>query len=607
VRQILRKLLFRLNYLPGAWRLVWAAAPRWTVAWAVLLAAQGLLPVATIFLTRRVVDALVAAMRREPGAGPETVLLLVGAMAGLLLLGEVLAAVSKWVRAAQSELVQDYIIGLIHDQALALDLSFYESPAYFDCLYQARTDAHARPLALLEGLGNTVQGALTLLAMAGLLLAFGWWMPLLLIFSAVPALFVVVRYAQRQNDWRLRTTQDRRRADYYDWLLLDQHAAAEMRLFDLGRYFRPLYQTLRARLRGEQLALSRAQAVGELLAGACGLAALGASVAWVLWRAALGQFSLGQVALFYQAFSQGQKLMHTLLENVGQIYSNTLFLDNLFEFLELKPNIGPPERPAPAPALREAVRFENVTFSYPGSERAALEDFNLTLPAGQIVAVVGENGSGKSTLIKLLCRFYDPQRGRVTCDGVDLREINPTDLWRMVTTLFQEPVHFRVTAGENIALGDWQSAPAPEALRAAARAAGADAPIANLPAEYDTPLSKYFGGSELSVGEWQRVALARAFLRQAALIALDEPTSAMDSWAEADWMSRFRALVAGRTAIVITHRFTTARQADVIHVMAGGRIVESGRHDELLARNGRYAQAWRQQTREWQGQKPARQ
>ena len=597
---ILQKLFFRLNYLPGAWRLVWAAAPRWTVAWAVLLALQGVLPVATIFLTRRVVDALVAAMRHEAGAGPPAVLLLVGAMAGLLLAGEGLAAANKWVRGAQSELVQDYIIARIHDQALALDLAFYESPAYFDKLYQARTDAYSRPLALLEGFGSTLQGALTLAAMASVLLVFSWWIPLLLVLSAAPALFVVVRCARQQNDWRLRATQDRRRADYYDWLLLDQHAAAELRLFDLGSYFRPLFQTLRARLRGEQRQLARAQAWAEFCAAVCGLAALGLSVGWVLWRAALGGFSLGQVALFYQAFSQGQRLMHTTLENVGQIYSNTLFLDNLFEFLALQPHLTSPAQPRSAPPVRDSIRFENVTFRYPGSARPALENFNLTLQAGQIAAVVGENGAGKSTLIKLLCRFYDPEQGTVTFDGVDARDLAQEDLWRLVTMLFQAPVHFRVTAGESIALGDWRNAPTVEEISAAAQAAGADTPIGKLPEGYDTLLSKHFGGAEMSVGEWQRVALARAFLRPAAIIALDEPTSAMDAWAEADWMARFRALAAGRTALIITHRFTTARQADVIHVMAGGRIVESGRHEELLALNGSYARAWRLQTRDWQ-------
>jgi ATP-binding cassette subfamily B protein len=225
----------------------------------------------------------------------------------------------------------------------------------------------------------------------------------------------------------------------------------------------------------------------------------------------------------------------------------------------------------------------------------ALQDFSLTIPAGQVVAFVGENGAGKSTLLKLLCRFYDPDAGRIFIDGIDLRELDLPELWRSITVLFQEPVRYYETAGRNIAFGDLALGPSEGRIVAVARAAGAHELIMKLPQRYETLLGKWFGGDELSTGEWQRVALARAFLRQSPIMILDEPTSAMDSWAEADWMSRFRELTSGRTAILITHRFTTAMQADIIHVMAGGRIIESGSHSELLAYHGQYALSWRKQ------------
>jgi ATP-binding cassette, subfamily B, bacterial len=309
--------------------------------------------------------------------------------------------------------------------------------------------------------------------------------------------------------------------------------------------------------------------------------------------------TLGDLALFYQAFYQGQSLMRTLLGNAGQIYANSLFLGNLFEFLGLEPHVVSPPYPIPAPSvIKEGIRFEQITFRYPGSERIALQDFNLTIPAGQVVAIVGANGAGKSTLVKLLCRFYDPEAGLITLDGIDLRAISLEELRRLITVLFQWPVPYHATASQNIAIGDVHAAPSAVEIEAAARGAGAHEVIARLPREYDTLLGRWFAdGTELSGGEWQRIALARAFLRQAQIIVLDEPTSFMDSWAEAEWLERFRALVHGRTALIITHRFTTAMRADVIHVMQNGQIVESGSHDELLARGGLYAQSWAAQMR----------
>lgn len=588
-----------LPYLPKAFSLVWATARRWTVAWAVLLLVQGVLPVATVYLTRAVVDSLVASLDSGGDwAALRPTLLLVALMAGVLLLTEVLRSLTGWVRTAQSGLVQDHISGLIHEKAVALDLAFYETPEYYDQLHRARVDASGRPVALLENVGGLLQNSITLLAMAAVLVSFGPWVPALLLIGTLPAFYVVFRTTRRFHRWRMENTAAIRRTTYYDWMLTLREAAAELRLFALGDHFQTAFQQLRQRLRSERVALGRDQALAELAAGAMGLLATGAALAWMVWRAVQGAGTLGDVALFYQAFAQGQRLTRSLLGNVGEVYRNVMFLENLFEFLGLEAQVTDPPRPIPAPApLREGIRFAGVSFSYPGSQRAALDDFTLQIPAGQIAALVGANGAGKSTVIKLICRFYDPQAGHITVDGVDLRALSVQELRRQITVLFQEPVRYHSTAAENIGLGDLAAGPARPEIEAAARAAGADVPIGRLPEGYETVLGKWFGGAELSVGEWQRVALARAFLRRASIIVLDEPTSMMDSWAEADWLARFRALAAGRTAVIVTHRFTTAMQADVIHVMEAGRILESGSHDELVALGGRYAQSWMVQMR----------
>ena len=498
-----------------------------------------------------------------------------------------------------TERFRDYLDDRIHAQAIHSDLSYYETPEYYDQLHRARVDALDRPRALLENLGSLAQNGLTLLAMAGILWGYAPWLPLVLIGGALPALWVVARAIVRFHRWRIRNTGNERRASYYDWMLTWDRAAAELRLFDLGDSFRSAYRAVRAKLRGERLQLARQQMLAELSADAAALLAMGLTIAWMVGRLMQGLASLGDLALFYQVFSQGQRLLRTALGSVGEMYSNLLFLENLHEFLALCPRVTEPKHPvSPLASAPGTIRLENVSFRYPGSPRLALDGFDLTLPAGRIVAIVGENGAGKSTLLKLLCRFYDPEGGRVSWDGIDLRELALADWRRRITVLFQEPVHYHDTVAYNIACGDLAVVADMTAIADAAGAAGAEGSIQRLPQNYATVLGKWFGGAELSVGEWQRLALARAFLRQSALLILDEPTSAMDSWAEADWLARFRDLAAGRTTLVITHRFTTALHADVIHVMGQGRVLESGSHAELLARGGRYAQSWAQQLRE---------
>jgi ATP-binding cassette subfamily B protein len=294
--------------------------------------------------------------------------------------------------------------------------------------------------------------------------------------------------------------------------------------------------------------------------------------------------------------------MRTLLSQVGEIYVNSLFLSDLFQFLELESQVVDPAQPETMPkSLQQGILFDDVWFNYPGSDRPVVCGLNLEIPAGKIIAIVGVNGAGKTTLIKLLCRFYDPQQGSIKLDGTDIRFFAVDELRQQITALFQEPMQYQETAGLNIAFGNIFVKPELLTIKESAEASGAASVIEKYPDGYDTLLGKWFeSGIDLSVGEWQRVALARAYYRNAPIIVLDEPTSAMDPWAEADWLNRFRELAKGHTAILITHRFTTAAYADIIHVMDGGKIVESGDHHELLNSGGKYAQSWREQMQRWQ-------
>ncbi len=595
------KLLGLMKYLPRVAALVWAAAGRWTIAWAVLLLVAGLLPAAMVYLTKDVVDGLVVASNSARDWAGVRPLVMSGALLGaVLLLAEILRGVTNFVRAAQAELLKDHISDLIQRKSVEVDFAFYELPEYHDHLHRARTEAAYRPIVLLESIGSLMRDLVTLVAMLAVLLPFGWWLPMLLMAATIPSVVVVLLFTLRRYEWERRVTEIERRAWYYDWTLTASETAAEVRLFALGEYFRNAFAELRRKLRGEQLQMAWKQSLAEFCAAMLALAVTACALAWMGWQALSGAISLGTLALFYQAFNQGQQLLRSLLGNFGEFYSNGLFLGDLFEFLDLQPQLIETDSPAPAPVeLCEGIQFSDVRFSYPGSEREVLQDFNLFVPAGRITAIVGLNGAGKSTLIKLLCRLYDPDAGSVTIDGVDLRLMRTEDLRRMITVLFQQPVHYNATVEENIRLGALDEDVSDDQIRQAAMEAGAAEVIERLPQSYDTMLGKWFSsGAELSTGEWQRLALARAFVRQSPIVLLDEPTSAMDSWAEADWLRRFRRVMAGRTVLIITHRFTTAMQADVIHVVREGRIVESGDHQQLLAMGGLYAQSWMNQMEE---------
>jgi len=592
----LKKLLAQFPHFRRALQLVWISAPGWTVASIVLLFLQGFLPVLSVYLTRSVVNHITQVLRGDASAGAVRMALLVVALAALVqLLNEILRSIAKWVRTSQSDIVQDYLHTLILRKSTAVDMAFYDSAQFYDDLHIAREEAKYRPIALLESVSSVLQNCLTLFAMAAILTRFGLVIPIALILSTLPALYVLLNYTERHHHWRVNNIPNERWAAYYSTILCMREVAAEIRIFNLGDFFLSRFESLRQEWRTMRFKLHKEQRSSELIAGTIGYLISGASLAWMVWKTIQKALSLGDLAMFYTAFNQGQQLMKSLLENVRQAYENSLFLGHLFEFMELQPHVVS-KSDTQSPAAGEGFVFHDVTFSYPGSERKALLNFDLKIPSGKITAIVGANGAGKTTLIKLLCRFYDPDGGKIEFNGLDLRDYNLDELRRKITVLFQDPVHYVATVTENIGYGMIDSGLDEAGIQKAAQSAGAEEIISRLPGGYDAPLGKFFlKGVELSIGEWQRIALARAFFRKAPVILLDEPTSAMDSWAEADWMKRFRALVQGQTALIITHRFTTAMRADVIHVMQKGQIVESGTHEDLITMAGQYAQSWNAQ------------
>ena len=590
----------QISSILSVWRLICDSTRYWTVLWLGVLVLLGVLPLATVGLTKALVDSFIGNLKsgiRMQDVHP--ILLFGGLMVAAALLTEVLQSLLEWVRTHQGELVRDRISSLVHSKSVEVDLDFYESPEYYDRLHRARDDAQNRPLTLLENLGSLIQNGITLLVFAVVAAAYGPWLLLAIVASMVPAAYIVIRYNWLNHQWWERTTTQRRWADYYDQKFTSAAAAPEMRIFRLGRYFQSEYQKIRGVLRSERLDIIRRQTVARLVATFATLAIVTAAIGLIGWRSLHGAATFGDLALAYQVFLGGQGLMRLFTASLGQVYTNSLFLGSLFQFLAMEPKVVDPPQPVPIPAASmPRIDFRNVTFRYPGSERIALRNLTMEIPAGKIVAIVGKNGAGKSTLVKLLSRFYDPEHGSITFDGIDIRDLALRDLRASLSILFQLPVSYDASVADNIRFGDLERHPDLRDIAAAAAGAGADEFIRRLPGEYDALLGKSFdNGNELSAGQWQRMAMSRAFLRLSPLVLLDEPTSFMDSWAEVDWFERLRALCRDRTAMIITHRFTIAMRADLIHLMDEGELIESGTHSELLAANGLYAQSWRDQMR----------
>lgn len=597
LRDHLKNLLRQGRLWRRSFSLIWKSVPGYTTAWAILLIVQGLLPGATVYFSKLAIDSFVASKNSRSFVDLEHTVWLFALTGITLLAADSLRYVTDWVRSAQAEHFSDTLKNLVHSKAVEVDFEFYDSPEYHDLKEQAGGESQSKPLALLENFGTVAQSSITLISFAALLTVYGWAVPVLLVVGSLPSLLISLAFDRRYFRWWRKTATERRWLFYYDGMLSHSDAAAEIRLFEIGQKFSNAYQRIRKTLRLEKLKHLREQASGKIAANFLALATGTVAMGWIALRVYNNTASFGDLAVFYQVFSRGQSIILAFLGAVGKTFSNTLYLDSLFTFLDLKASVVSPAKPVPFPTeIVSGIRFTNVTFSYPGTDSPAIADFDLFVPAGTQVAIVGENGAGKSTLIKLLCRFYDPNSGSIQIDGIDIREFDVKDLRRNISVLFQFPLHFQDTVEGNISLGHEREIPDPTEVETAAELAGADSFIEELPSKYRTLLGRWFeAGCELSGGEWQKIALARAYFRKSPILVLDEPTSFMDSWGEADWYDRFSSLAKDRTGLVITHRFTIAMRADIIHVLSDSRLVESGTHKELVDMDGFYASSWKSQ------------
>jgi ATP-binding cassette, subfamily B, bacterial len=589
--------------LGRALKLVWSVAPRWTVASVALTVLQGLLPLATVWLMKLIVDGVTEGIAEsDPSAAFRRVAILIGLAAVVGLAAVALRSLATMIDQALGQTLTDHITDIIHAQSVAVDLEYYENPRYHDALYRAQQEAPYRPMSIITNLTGTGQALVTLVSMAGLLLKLHWVVGLIVLAAAIPGAVVRFLYSRKLYAWQRRRTEAERQSYYAHWLLTDSTHAKEIRLFGLGDRFRGWHRELRRQLRRELIGLTGRRSLAELAAGACAVVAVFGTFAYIAWRAIHADITVGEMMAYYLAFQTSLGSLQAVLRGFASLYEDSLFLTYFDEFMALEPHVLPPAEPRRVPRpMSEGIRFENVDFSYPDTERIALQDISLTIRPGEVTAFVGPNGSGKTTLVKLLCRLYDPAGGAITVDGVDLRQFDVVDLRRHMSVIFQDFAQYQLSVRENIRLGNVMLDEADTAIEDAARDAGAHVVISSLRHGYSTVLGKWFDeGEELSVGEWQKIALARAFVRDAQIMVFDEPTSALDPQAEWDVFQHIKELAGGRAVVLISHRFSTVRTADHIHIFDHGSIVESGTHDELMALDGRYASMYEVQARAYQ-------
>lgn len=593
------KILSPLLTLRRIMPLLWQSSRKWTILSTILMALEVAFGLAVLVLLKKLVDVVTNMLGSDAvaagGIGP--VLLYVALTGGCTLAFLAARAMSSLAREAQGLLVADFIDQKIHGRAVRADLAFYESPRYFDTLQRARQAGNQRPAQVVGNLMLLFKNALMLAGIVVMIVTINWLLLPVLLIAIVPALLVRLHFTRHLYDWQRRRTQLERRASYLDWLMTSDIHAKELRLNQLGDYLRKSYADLRRIIRHERLNITQRRTRVELAVGSIASIAFFSALAYLAWQTSEGRNSVGDLVLFLLIFQRAQSMGQELVQQLAKLYEDHLYVGFLFEFLDIRPVISEPDNPVLLPEKpQEGIRFEKVGFQYPDTDKPVLRNIDLTIRPGQIVALVGANGSGKTSLIKLLCRLYDPTSGRITLDGVDIRDYSLEDYRRVFSVIFQDYGRYAATVRDNIRFGDIRQPSDTPSVEAAAINAGADPFIQKLTAGYDTPLTRMFdGGQEISIGQWQKIALARAFMHRSSVIILDEPTSALDPGAEFDLFENFRERIDHRAALVISHRLSTVRMADYIYVMDQGVIREAGTHDELVRQQGIYSELFSQQ------------
>jgi ATP-binding cassette subfamily B protein len=602
-----------LRYIPPLLKLVWETHRGYTVAMAILRLLRAGIPVAMLWVGKLIIDAVVASREGTPDFS--RLWKLVALEIAIVTANDVLARTSSLIESLLGDLFSNHTSVRLMEHAATLDLAYFEDPAFYDHLERARRQTTSR-IGLLAQLLAIGQDSLTLISLGAALVVYSPWLLLLLAIAVLPSFFGETHFASLEYSMQFRWTPERRQLDYLRYVAASDRTAKEVQLFGLSPWLIERFSKLSRRFYDENKKLSIRKARVSTLLSLIGTLGYYTAYAIILLRATRGELTIGTLTFLAGSFARSRQLIEVLLLSAGGIYQQCLYLKDLFDFFEMKSSIastpGAPSVPRP---IKSGFVFDNVGFQYPGSNEWAVRHVNFELRPGERVAFVGENGAGKTTLTKLLARLYDPTEGRILLDGIDLREFDIHSVRRAIGVIFQDFVKYDLRFDENVGVGEIDqvrsyldtskksegesasktdgvgNGDVPGSIIAAAEKSLASSLLPRFSKGYRQMLGRRFDeGVELSGGEWQKIALARAYMRDAQVLILDEPTASLDARAEYEVFVRFSQLVAGRMAVIISHRFSTVRMADRIIVLQGGLVIEDGSHKELVARGGLYAE-----------------